>query len=79
MRQTLLASVMVLALCAPAAAGDMLTPPVAPPPPSSPAVQEPMIDVVIEMGAPATTADGLIETPTGAALIGVILNLLALS
>lgn len=36
MRKSLLASVLLLALCCPALAGDMLCPPVAPPPPSAP-------------------------------------------
>lgn len=41
MLKTLGASVLVLALCIPALAGDMPCPPVAPPPPTTSAMQEP--------------------------------------
>lgn len=38
MRKSLSVSVLLLVLCCPAFAGDMLTPPVAPPPPPAPYV-----------------------------------------
>ncbi len=92
MRKTLRASVMVLALCGPAFAGDMQCPPVVPPPPA-PAVQGPTTDGVIS--TPLTTdgempngtsdgimqngaSDGIMGNGAAATFLQVVLNLLAL-
>lgn len=78
MRKTLRASVMVLALCCPAFAGDALCPPVAPPPPAT-AVQEPTTDGEMSAGVTAPTADGHIQNEAAATFMQVLMNLLALS
>jgi hypothetical protein len=60
MRKTLCASVLMLALCGSAFAGDMSTPsaPQPPPPPSSMTAEETATDSLIQTG----TADGFTET-----------------
>jgi hypothetical protein len=59
MRKSLSASVLLLVLCCPAFAGDMLTPPAAPPPPA-PMSSAPSPDDEVFVSAPAdgsTTQD----------------------
>ena len=60
MRKTLCASVLMLALCGSAFAGDMSNPsaPQPPPPPSNMTTEEPATDGVMQTG----TADGFTET-----------------
>lgn len=74
---------MVLALCGPAFAGDMLCPPVAPPPPAT-AVQGPTTDGIIQNGAldgeiQNGATDGIMDNGAAATFAQVLLNLLALS
>ena len=78
MRKILRASVMALALCCPAFAGDTLCPPVAPPPPSQPATAVEGPTAGVEIQSPEATFG---EVPDGAAVTfwEVALNLLALS
>jgi hypothetical protein len=58
MRKTLRASVLMLALCAPAFAGDIPMPPAPQPPPSNMTAGEPATDDVMQTG----TADEFTET-----------------
>ena len=75
MRNTLQALFLVLALCCPASAGDMLNPPVAPPPPPATAAQAPTTDA--EIDTTQTTGAEIPDNPT-TVIIEVVLNLLAL-
>lgn len=67
---------MVLALCVPAFAGDMLTPSVAPTPQPATVAQEPTTDGIMQ--TPLTT-DGVMDNGAAATFAQVLLNLLALS
>ena len=78
MRKTLNASIMVLALCCPAFAGDALCPPGVTTPPTT-AIQETTTDGEIETGTTATTTDGDIETGAAITFVEVVLNLFTLS
>ncbi len=79
MTKTLRASVIVLALCVPAFAGDMLTPSVVPTPQPATTVQGPTTDGDISTGVTAPTADGIMQNEAAATFAQVLLNLLALS
>ena len=80
MRKTLRASVLVLALCCPAFAGDIPNPVYVPTPqPKASAVQEPAADGDVETVATAPTAEGEIQNGAAVAtFLEVALNLLAL-
>lgn len=58
MRKSFRASILMLALCAPAFAGDIPMPPAPQPPPSNMTAEEPTIDDVTQTGE----ADGFTET-----------------
>jgi hypothetical protein len=58
MRKTLCASVLMLALCGSAFAGDMSTPSAPQPPPPNMTAEDPATDGVMQTG----TADGFTET-----------------
>jgi hypothetical protein len=80
MRKTLRASVLVLALCCPAFAGDIPNPVYAPTPqPKASTVQEPAAGEDVETLATAPTTEGEIQNGAAAAtFVEVVLNLLAL-
>ena len=66
MRKTLCASVLVLALCGSALAGDINSPPIAPgdisnPPGASQASSNQTADGSVSMGTPDTAANGIIH------------------
>ena len=76
MRKLLTVSALLLALCCPAFAGDMLCPPVAPPPPQpATVVQESAVEVEIQ-SLQTTDGETLSNLPTN--FVEVVLNLLAL-
>ena len=76
MRKSLTVSVLLLALCRPAFAGDMLCPPAAPPPPQpATVVQESAVEVEIQ-SLQTTDAEASSNLPTN--FVEVVLNLLAL-
>jgi hypothetical protein len=79
MRKILRASILVLALCCPAFAGDALCPPGVTPPPPTSAVQGPTTDGQIDTGATAPTTDGIMGNGAAITFAQVILNLLTLS
>ena len=76
MRKSLTVSVLLLALCCPAFAGDMLCPPVTPPPPQ-PAivVQESAVEAEVQS---LQTTDGETANNLPTNFVEVVLNLLAL-
>ena len=73
MRKTLRASVLMLALCCPAFAGEMPCPTVVPTPDPMTVEQEPAA------GAAVDTMDGQVETAAVASFVEVMLSLLALA
>jgi hypothetical protein len=77
MRKSLTVSVLLLALCRPAFAGDMLCPPVTTPPPPQPAIisQESASEVEIQS---VQTTDGETADDLTTNFVEVVLNLLAL-
>lgn len=76
MRKSLTVSVLVLALCRPAFAGDMLCPPVAPPPPPPATLtQESAVEVEIQS---LQTTDGENDVNLTNNFVEAVLNLLSL-